>query len=69
MNWHKDQSARAISCIFDKIPSEAPRINGSVVADIIGITTNTKQRLQAFIELNRALDGTVTSLPSVDFCD
>lgn len=61
--------ARAISCIFEKIPSEQSRINGSIVEEIVGITTNTKQRLLEYLALNKALDGTVISLPSADICD
>lgn len=61
--------ARAISCIFEKIPNEQSRINGSIVEEIIGMTTNTKQRLLEFIALNKALDGTVTSVPSGEVCD
>lgn len=61
--------AKAISCIFERIPSEQSRINGSIVEEIIGATTNTKQRLLEYIALNEALDGTVTSLPSGEVCD
>lgn len=61
--------ARAISCIFEKIPSEQTRINGSIVEEIVGATTNTKQRLLNYIALNKALDGTVTSVPSGEVCD
>lgn len=61
--------AKAISCIFEKIPSEQSRINGSIVEEILGITTNTKQRLLEYLALNKALDGTVISLPSGEVCD
>lgn len=64
-----NEQAKAISCIFEKIPSEQSRINGSIVEEMIGVTTNTKQRLLEFISLNKALDGTVTSVPSGDVCD
>lgn len=64
-----NEQAKAISCIFEKIPSEQSRINGSIVEEIVGATTNTKQRLLEYIALNKALDGTVTSLPSEDICD
>lgn len=61
--------ARAISCIFEKIPSEQSRINGSIVEEILGATTNTKQRLLEYLALNKALDGTVISLPNGEVCD
>lgn len=62
-------AARAISCVFDKIPSENTRINGSIIQDIIAATINTKLRKTEFKKLNQALDGTSTSLEAEDFCD
>ena len=64
-----NEKARAISCIFEKIPNEQSPNNGSVVEEILGATTNTKKRLLEYIALNKSLDGTVISLPSGDVCD
>jgi len=33
------------------------------------MTTNTKQRLTQYFELDKAVDGMVVSLPSGDVCD
>ena len=59
-------TSRAISCIFKKVPSGNSPNGGSVVEEILGVTTNTKQRLLQYIALDKALDGTVISSPSGD---
>ena len=51
------------------MPSGNSPNGGSVVEEILGVTTNTKQRLLQYIALDKALDGTVISLPSGDVCD
>lgn len=61
--------ARAISCIFEKIPYGKSPDGDRVVGEILSITTNTKQRLLAYVALDKALDGTVISSPSGDVCD
>ena len=64
-----NEKARAISCISLKIPDSKSPNGGRVVPEILSITTNTKQRLSEYFLLDKALDGTVISLPSGDVCD
>lgn len=62
-------SRRAISCIFEKVPNGNSPNGGSVVEEILGATTNTKQRLIEYMALDKALDGTVISSPKGEVCD
>lgn len=61
--------ARAVGCIFKKIPGGTSPNDGRVIEEILGATINTKQRMMEYLELNKALDGTVISLPRGDVCD
>lgn len=61
--------AKAISCIHEKIPKGRFPGGGSVVKEILSITTNTKLRLLAYVSLDKALDGSVISLPSGTVCE
>lgn len=61
--------AKAISCISMKVPDGKSPNGERVVREIVSITTNTKQRLLEYMTLDKALDGTVISLPSGDVCD
>ena len=64
-----NSKARAISCISMKVPDGKSPNGDRVVREILSITTNTKQRLLEYVALDKALDGTVISLPSGDVCD
>ncbi len=64
-----NSKARAISCISMKVPDGKSPNSDRVVREILSITTNTKQRLLEYVALDKALDGTVISLPSGDVCD
>lgn len=64
-----NEKARAISCISDKIPGGKSPNGERVVREILSMTTNTKLRLTQYFVLDKALDGTVISLPSEDVCD
>jgi uncharacterized protein YceK len=63
-----DQS-RAVGCIYEKFPEDSQFAAKDVAQDLISVTTNTKQRLLAHIEMSKALDGTVLTLPEGDLCD
>ena len=63
-----NEGSRAIGCIYERF-SNGDSKNGSVVQEILGVTTNTKPRLSAYMQFDKALDGTVISLPSEDVCD
>ncbi|MND97338.1 hypothetical protein D3C80_896560 [compost metagenome] len=52
-----------------KVPDGKSPNGDRVVREILSITTNTKQRLLEYVALDKALDGTVISLPSGDVCD
>ncbi|WOE43247.1 hypothetical protein [Acinetobacter chinensis] len=62
-------NTKAITCIFDKFPNGEASNNESVVQYILGITTNTKIRLLEYVAFDKALDGTVISIPNGEVCD
>lgn len=64
-----NKNFKAISCVFEKVPNGESPNKGSIVEEILGITTNTKQRLLEYLALDKALDGTVISLQSGKVCD
>lgn len=64
------ESARAVKCIFARFPSDGTGPAPSqVVSELEAITTNTRERLQAYLAFNRALDGTSISRPTGDTCE
>lgn len=64
------QNSLAINCLYSKFEggniSKEPSRVGS---EIESMTSNTKQRLLAYLKYNRALDGTSSSLPVEDTCE
>jgi len=64
-----NEKARAISCISIKVPAGKSPHGDRVVKEILSMTTNTKQRQLEYLALDKALDGTVISLPSEHVCD
>lgn len=62
--------SRSINCIYSKFDdatgSKAP---AQVGAELEAITANTKQRLLAYLQFNKALDGTSSALPDGDTCE
>lgn len=58
-----------INCIYSAFnganDSKQP---AQVIQEIESITANTKQRLLAYLQFNKALDGTTTALPEGDTC-
>ncbi len=63
-----NENARSMACVFSKF-EDGIGPNGDIPDEIFAITTNTKKRLLAYFEFDKALDGTVTSSPDKDFCD
>lgn len=59
----------SISCIFNRFPGypEVPD-PGKVSEEIVRITVNTSPRQRAYGAYNRALSGSVMSLPNHDTC-
>ena len=75
---HKDRNAvrasskvssKAIGCIYEKIPQGKSPNAARVVQETLSLTTNTKQRLMAYLAYNKAMDGMVISLPSENVCE
>ncbi|MDR2099944.1 MAG: hypothetical protein LBP40_03840 [Campylobacteraceae bacterium] len=65
-----EQDSRAIHCIFSVFDEKKDTENPSIVSDkILSMTTNTKERLQAYLAFNKALEGTVATLPEGDTCE
>lgn len=57
--------SRAINCAYDTQPETAARN----VETYKSLTTNTKQRLKAYLHYSKALDGTASGQPHGDTCD
>ncbi|MDR2342421.1 MAG: hypothetical protein LBD84_05220 [Campylobacteraceae bacterium] len=64
------QDSRAMHCIFLQFNEKKGTENPSVAwKKIRSLTTNTKSRLKAYLNFNKALDGTVATLPRGDTCE
>ena len=62
--------SRGDSCVFNTFDFSSPATPpGRVSAQIEAITTNTKERLIAYLRFNKALDGTSWSLPKENYCE
>jgi len=64
------QNSRAINCLYStfeggNISKEPARVG----TEIESMTSNTKQRLLAYLKYNKALDGTHSSMPDGDTCE
>ncbi|MDX5984939.1 hypothetical protein [Sphingomonas echinoides] len=59
---------RAINCVFAQASGEADPLTNAV-QDIQSVTTNTKERLVEYMKYNKALDGSVSSVPAGDTCE
>ena len=61
--------SRGINCIYSKFDgANNSKQPAKVVQELEAITTNTKQRLLAYLKFNKALDGTSSALPKEDTC-
>lgn len=65
----------ATNCLFEKFPmgETAPAAGattpGALSRELEAMTANTKPRLQAYLKFNKALDGTVSSVPKGSTCE
>lgn len=62
-------SSKAMSCIYEKLPVGNSPQAARAVQEILSLTTNTKQRLMAYMAFDKAMDGAVISLPTGKVCD
>lgn len=62
--------SKAIHCISSTFDggSDSTR-SAQATLQIEAITTNTKERLKAYLRFNKALDGTVSTRPKGDTCE
>ena len=64
------KDARAVNCAFAQFPASAGAgLAGKVAGDIERISTNTKERLLAYLRFAKASDGVVLPSPEGDTCD
>lgn len=62
--------SRGINCIYSKFDgSGTSKQPSQVSSEIEAITSNTKGRLLAYRQFNKALDGTSSALPEGDTCE
>lgn len=59
-----------INCVFSTFyADDKAQDPAQVLYELEAITANTKARLKVYLSYNKALDGTVSSLPKGDTCD
>ena len=62
--------SRGINCIYSKFDgANNSKQPAQVAQELEAITANTKQRLLAYLQFNKALDGTSSALPEGDTCE
>jgi hypothetical protein len=65
-----DASNRAIVCAISAFPGDSGRITRSrMLRELESMTTNTKERLQAYLAYNKAQSGSVSTEPEGATCD
>ena len=65
-----DASNRAIVCTISAFPGDAGNITSSrMLRELEAMTTNTKERLQAYLAYNKAQSGSVSTEPEGTACD
>lgn len=61
--------ARATHCLYSAFPSPSSEVSAARVGrELESLTTNTRQRLQAYLDFAKALDGTSWTTPKGDTC-
>ena len=66
----KIRASKAIHCIYFKFDgSNNGKQPAQVSQEIISLTTNTKERLNAYLKYSKALDGTSWAMPEGDTCE
>ena len=63
------RSSRAVNCIYTRFDPDGDIKPAAVVQELRSISTNTKQRLLAYLAYAKALDGTTSALPEGDTCE
>ncbi|WP_141733932.1 hypothetical protein [Oligoflexus tunisiensis] len=61
--------SRAIGCVFEQFLTSTAETPELVASQIRSYTANTKQRLQAFLQYDKAMNGKVISIPRGKVCD
>jgi hypothetical protein len=65
-----EASNRAIVCAISAFPGSEGRITrGRMLRELESMTTNTKERLQAYLAYNKAQSGSVSVEPEGDTCE
>ena len=65
-----EQSFRAVACLKVAFPGPSGLIPGTQLMDEMrAMTTNTKTRLQAYLNYNRAQSGSTSERPQGDTCE
>lgn len=65
-----DASSRAIVCAISAFPGQEGRVTRSrMLRELESMTTNTKERLQAYLSYNKAQSGSVSVEPEGDSCE
>ncbi|WP_326526464.1 hypothetical protein [Dokdonella sp.] len=62
------QISYGINCIYKRFADNSPH-PARVTQELESVTTNTKERLLAYLQFNKALDGTSSALPQGDTCE
>lgn len=60
---------RAVNCVYSKFDRNSSIKPGAVVQDIESVTTNTEERLLAYLAFSKAADGTTGTIPEGDTCE
>lgn len=61
--------SRAINCVYSSFDGTRTKQPAQVIQELESITANTKERLRAYLQFNKALDGTSSALPEGDTCE
>ncbi|MDR3163084.1 MAG: hypothetical protein LBT81_04415 [Helicobacteraceae bacterium] len=72
VNKIRIQQARSIKCLFSTLNDSSlyPYAKAYAIStELEAITTNTKERLLAYLAFNHAMDGTATASPKGDTCE
>ncbi len=62
------QLLRGVNCVYAKFTGSNPQA-AVVISELEAISTNTKQRLLAYLAYNKAMDGTSWAMPDGDSCE
>ena len=60
---------RAVNCVYSNFDRNGPIKPAAVVQDIESVTTNTQERLLAYLAFSKAADGTTGTIPEGETCE